>query len=677
LGSLEKEWTPLNPKFEGADSAKRVFLETARCLAEIQDRDEVAPVRATALQGAERCGEQNQLLRVCISVLCDLKVQGWGFRVEGSKVFGRPPESETDSSVLEKQRIREAHLFERDSQLRLPAAREFIRSMERRRLGPTGWVSILSLMRDGPELASRLRSVLTQKESLTDAAALPSCIDPYIQFVDPNSRCEFTGLKLSDIWRYFRHTWVIPYYSVPGRQICMLIRDRAAERHPVIGIAALGSSVVQLTPRDSWIGWTPKVFIRNVKNKATDKWAFWVRDSLRSLLNAIHVRDLIEEKVVSRSDLRRPTPKVIERLMREAKDARHWHTRYPKASEHKKVTQNWEKEARTYLFRAKRAKALAELLLAKLRLSEAGFTSPDRKCLSRVLESSGGRRAIEVILKHVKAVHIGIDMLDITVCGAIPPYNSILGGKLVALLLASPEVAVAYEKRYATSASIIASSMAGRAVLRKPKLVLLGTTSLYGVSSSQYNRLKMSAEVVGGKPGHKVSYELIGRSLGYGSYHLSATTVDEIELLLAQSEGGRRVNSIFGEGVNPRLRKVRDGLDLVGLPADRVLRHGNPRIVYGVALASNFREVLLGISEHPSYLLPRSNVRRRTRSIADFWTHRWLSMRIQREGVLKDVEAHSLNYPLQHGARVVLPPADDEEALFSVASQSAYPAQSP
>ena len=92
----------------------------------------------------------------------------------------------------------------------------------------------------------------------------------------------------------------------------------------------------------------------------------------------------------------------------------------------------------TYLFRAKRARVLAGLLKAKQNLLDAGFKSPTRRCLSTALKTSAGRHAIEVVLKHIKAMHVGIDMLDITVCGAIPPYNGILGGKLVAMLLTSP-----------------------------------------------------------------------------------------------------------------------------------------------------------------------------------------------------------------------------------------------
>jgi hypothetical protein len=39
-------------------------------------------------------------------------------------------------------------------------------------------------------------------------------------------------------------------------------------------------------------------------------------------------------------------------------------------------------------------------------------------------------------------------MLELTTCGAIAPYNALLGGKLTALLMLSPEVSDDYRRRY-------------------------------------------------------------------------------------------------------------------------------------------------------------------------------------------------------------------------------------
>ena len=51
----------------------------------------------------------------------------------------------------------------------------------------------------------------------------------------------------------------------------------------------------------------------------------------------------------------------------------------------------------------------------------------------------------------------------------------------------------------------------------------------------------------------------------------------EKELLDLRKRGFQRVNSVFGEGVNPRMRKIREGLEVLGAPTDKLLLHGNQR----------------------------------------------------------------------------------------------------
>jgi hypothetical protein len=661
----------INPLPEANKNVRRAllkFVEDLSSLAIHSDKEGLDDLHARAFRAANRCGSDGQALRVAISVLCDLKAQGWDFKAGEDGLSAQPPLTEPHPDS-EKARLRSAHLLERDNQLREPSTQEFIRSMESPQLSPNGWVSIFSLMRDGRELASKLRAAAKSPPGLDRESALEKCIQPYIQWVEPDAVCPFTGLRLIDIWRYFRHTWTNPYNNTPGRRMWILIRDRAAENHPVIGIAALASSVVQLTPRDRWIGWTPDEFIDRLRSEPSVTWAKWVARSLNDLIRGTYRRDFLQEAILGSQDLRWPNKTTINRLLKEADRSRERHRMYPNVASHKAAHLNngrhtWRNQADSALFRAKRAKVLASLLSVRLRLLEEGFTSPTKANLIRLLAKKNGQRAIEQILRCVKAVHVGIDMLDITVCGAIQPYNSILGGKLVALLLASPEITTSYKRRYTNTPSIIASSMAGSAVCRKPTLVLLGTTSLYGVGSSQYNRLKLPSEEIGGKNGSLIRYEPLGHSLGYGSFHVSAHTVDEVNSLLAQSQKGRHVNSIFGEGVSPRFRKVRDGLDLIGLPSNMILNHGSPRIIYGIALASNFQEILLGRTRKAKYILPQNKSEEITSRIASFWIRRWLSKRIEREEVLAEVGRHTLAYPITHGARVVLPSSDDNLTLF-------------
>ena len=661
--------------FRGNSTATRVLRDCVQQLRhiDISRADTVAvfeKVRRALLEAADQCGETAQALRVVICVLCDLRAQGWCFRVRrDGQVKGTYAALDRAAPEIEKERTRVAHLLERNEQLCEPATRRFIVEMEQRRLGPGGWTSVFSLMRDGRELARRLRDVRMIAPGPDRVSALKQVIAPYIQIVDTGQKCELTGLNQGGIWRYFRHTWVNSYKSIPGRNMWILVRDRAARNHPVIGIAALGSSVVQISPRDTWIGWQYQGFLNDLKERPTLRDARWLHKSLQGLLANLYIDDFVAEGILTRQDIARPQTGTLDTLFKEAETAARQHRLYPNKQLYKTPAsdlgrEEWRERATSNLFRSKRARALAQLLAIRRAFIEKDFGRATVSGLAALLRTGDGRKAVATVLRQVKAEHVGIDMQDIIVCGAVAPYNPLLGGKLVAMLLTSPEVIGAYARRYRNTPSVIASAMAGKAVCRKPRLVLLGTTSLYGAGSSQYNRITIPAKTVGGTDGEAITYERLGRTIGYGSFHFSTSTLREMGILLARRAGGRRVNSIFGEGVNPRLRKIRDALQLVGFPCDTLLNHGNPRIVYGIALATNFRQVLLGKAKTAHYVFPTAHPENVTDRIVDYWMTRWLSKRIESDDVLDSVAGNTLAYPIDHGARVQLPQIEDEVALF-------------
>jgi hypothetical protein len=436
-----------------------------------------------------------------------------------------------------------------------------------------------------------------------------------------------------------------------------------------MGIAAIGSAIVQLSVRDQWIGWHPQTFLDALRARPTMKWARWVETSLGELIGDIYTRDFLKDGTLREHEVAAPTPFTIKRLRTETKRARKAHRLYSQREIHKRKQPSggklivWKQQAETYLFRSKRAAALGDLLEARLRLRDAGFIEPTKKRLRLALSTTLGDRAIRTVLRYVRGKHVGVDMLDITICGAISPYNALLGGKLVSLLMASPEIISAYRNRYGNKCSIIASSIAGRPVIRKPSLVLLGTTSLYSIGSSQYNRLWIPKEVLGSSM--KLSFVQLGRTAGFGSYQFSRETLAEIETAAARAQRGREVNSIFGEGVSPKLRKIRSGLDAVGLPSDSLLRHGTSRLVFGIPLATNFRKLLLGINKRPKYIVSLNRAEKATKTIVDFWLSRWMMPRLQRDGVLGAVAANNLAFPITHAARAHIQPVISEADLFS------------
>src|SRR5574337_947854 len=581
---------------------RRVSRSLPRCA--LGDRQTViARFRAKVCSTLARPQTTEELeFAFTINVILDLLTIGWKVRVKGGNVQLAPPVEEVDPAE-KKDFVRQGHLVDRNAQLSEKSVVEFIRKMERRSLTAKGWHSIFSLMRDGAALSQELADIVQVSDRNEQLRRLAETISPYVELVSEDARCQHTGLYLRDVWRYFRHTWVNAYNSLPGRSMMLLVRDAAARNHPVIGIAALGSTVAQQKIRDEWIGWDQDTFVQKVLQDPSREYGRWILESLDGLIKALYVDELFGEGICHLIDIDYPTDRVIEGLLKQSERAIKQHRLYPRAARHKAQQAqsgdgvDWEEQARTSLFRSKRCKTVARLLRIRQIFQVSGLKSGSKEELEQALGYAVFRDALGQLVRMVKAEHIGIDMMDIVVCGSVAPYNVLLGGKLVCMLLCSPEVVKFYARRYGDQVSVIASSMKGSAVIRPPRLVLLSTTSLYGLGSSQYNRVRIPCDRIGGAPGEQVEYLELGTSREIGRAHVSSVSTEIAEKLVERRKSGRQVNSIFGEGANPRMRKLREAFDRVRLPSDEVLRHGNPRVVYGIALARNFRETLLGLDK--------------------------------------------------------------------------------
>lgn len=605
--------------------------------------------------------------RASALILTDLALQGWRIRVTRDNHVSVASPAMAASREHVRDAIRTQELLKRDAQLAQPSVKAFIEVMERKRLYEDRFVSIFDLMRDGRELSDSLRKA---RASSLNGDALSDVIKPYLQFVEGDKRCQFTGHRLRDIWRYFRHTWTNQYTSVPGRSMPILVRDAAAPNHPVMGIASISSPIIQISQRDRWLGWHPDTFIERLRDKPSAKLARWLTTIVDTGVAETYTADFVREGLITRWFLNNPNENLVRKLRSYSTQQKKRHHRYSRRSDFRSKVEDvtsvshWRAQAGTPLYKSKRAMSLANLLEMRLCLQRHFEGRYSAAKLRTLTETATGRRIISKIVRKAKADRVGVAMADITVCGAIQPYNALLGGKLVSMLSISPAVVAEYQRRYANAVSQIASSMAGRPIIRPSKLVYFGTTSLYGNGSSQYNRVKLPTSILGGAREDYISYQELGQSEAFGTSQFSDETIDAIVECLRQSKNGERVHSIFGEGVSPRLRKVREGLALLGFPEQSLLQHGRRRSVYGVALAHNTHDYLLGIDRVPQYRfqvgVPDSN-----ESIVSWWRHRWLSGRIQSDQVLKQVATHQHVHPICHGARVPAQPSQDAGNMSS------------
>lgn len=168
-----------------------------------------------------------------------------------------------------------------------------------------------------------------------------------------------------------------------------------------------------------------------------------------------------------------------------------------------------------------------------------------------------------------------VRVLDAYVLGAVPPYNMLLGGKAVAALVRTTEVARDFRRTYGKTIGIIS----GKA--KHASLLAVTTTSSMG-RSSIYNRLKLGGETY---------FAPIGYTVGWGHFHITDELFEKMRSYLRLRKHSYADQHEYGEGPNWRLRTIRAALAALGINQS-VLKHGVQREVFISAFATNALEIL-------------------------------------------------------------------------------------
>jgi hypothetical protein len=170
-----------------------------------------------------------------------------------------------------------------------------------------------------------------------------------------------------------------------------------------------------------------------------------------------------------------------------------------------------------------------------------------------------------------------VNVMDAYVLGALPPYNLLLRGKLLACLLRTCELYDDFKGAYGKSKGIISGQEKGA------RLLAITTSSSMG-RSSIYNRLKLDG----------VEYlQPIGYTSGWGHFHVPDSLFSDLRDFLRETEHPYADRHRFGQGPNWRLRTTRTALKALGFNKE-ILRHGIQREVFWCELAVNARSLLAG-----------------------------------------------------------------------------------
>lgn len=211
------------------------------------------------------------------------------------------------------------------------------------------------------------------------------------------------------------------------------------------------------------------------------------------------------------------------------------------------------------------------------------------------------------------------NVLDVFVLGAVPPYNLLLGGKLIAMIAASNEVRDIIKEKYAYSETVM------RKHSKDSHLALLTTGSALG-KSSLYDRIKYNNRLV---------YQCIGESVGWGHFHLNHGLFQDMCNYVELTDPIRAHANRFGQGPNWKIRTARLCLTKLGLSGD-LLKHGIKREIYGIPLAYNFKEYLKGETNKLDEIYMPFN------KVTDYWKERWLKNRVDRKPEYMDFNKNEI-----------------------------------
>jgi hypothetical protein len=184
--------------------------------------------------------------------------------------------------------------------------------------------------------------------------------------------------------------------------------------------------------------------------------------------------------------------------------------------------------------------------------------------------------------------------------GALPPYNELIGGKMVALSLISNEIRAAYQEKYQNRKTI----MAERNI--ESELLFITTTSAFG-KSSIYNRLKYHHDIVA---------EKLGYTEGYGSFQIPDELYERIIAYLTNI--GENAERGYGNGPSRKLKLINLACRKLGLA--NYSYHGIKREYYLFSFVQNLKQVICR-QEHAVWKNYEFS------DLFAYWRERWLMNR--------------------------------------------------
>ena len=453
-----------------------------------------------------------------------------------------------------------------------------------------------------PWIAQAVEALNEQGYDATPVIRALQSSPPALQLLEAQNSTR--TLDARGLWRAVRTTWSMGVESsAPGREVAFVGVD---ERFPTVplGIVQFRNVVPEIVARDRWLGVTtsfdaeghPVGYLRNIAGTDGRERLRGTREVLAALLRHVNPEGLPFT----------PAPEVQPRLLIDL--AGRERTMF------NDLRRQGQANAKYHLAIIKRAETAADLIRGLRAIDDAlAKSSP----LQAFMDSPEVVRDLNAGLRKIWHYHMGFVAVEMSICGAAPPFGPLRLGKLLASVAASSAVVNAWGVDRPLGEIAAGTYMPDvRDVVPNPGPLVVFTSGLYPGHSAQYNRLQVGS----------TRWQKIGDTLGYGSFHVSVETSRLASELNAAVDGYRHITGTFGEGASPRFREVGRAISRLELPD--LLRHEIARPLYALRLVDDPQAHLFGWATKPGTGVATHRLDELTR----LWWERWVAPRSSRLG---------------------------------------------
>lgn len=401
-----------------------------------------------------------------------------------------------------------------------------------------------------------------------------------------------SGVSYQEVFGAALRYWTMPYRGRAGRMRRFVLTAEHALLGPapvVAGILELGDEAPFCTWRDELLGLSPLAFTQWLERNGACGLARSVQERMREIRGAL--RATSDGLDLASADTREI---YADRRALEA-------------------MASGRSRART---------GNSDLLKDQKRVAYGLRLARGEVAMQRIAAGETPRSYDSDLVAGVRAVHdvlVPRVHMEVTVCGALPPFSSGLGGKLVVAFLSHPDVVAS---TIGAGGDLLGWSFdPARLAPLVPDhgLLAITTKGLYSEHAAIYNRTEVPGSVGPLRLRH------LANTGGTTTTLISQRTVRLARQVLADPDRHETsaISEVHGSGGAKRHRIIHNATVTVGLPP-RLPLAGIRRPVYGVKLVTNAEEVCW-LNEEPHWKIDRHVYGDEfSDRAATLWRERWL-----------------------------------------------------